>query len=363
MVKSPSRNGSVQLSSGNWFGVNILEVFPSVGKLSQLGDWLYAQRRGCASGTKALQAEGKQRNLKQALFSLGNLALIKDFYSRPVYTGRKARDIPSSAHRLINLWRQLHEGRVLNHSTVLVPYTDVLADHLVTITHGVPIKVIPNCYDYADYVDPPVHSSVAPNGKFIIGSVGRLWDYDLLKVVAEQYDCQSLLEIVPVVPHEEAVLEMRRSTCLLSPQVSWELPQRTPEYIATYKPILAFPDRPTAVSQEILRQYGGAVITSSKDEIKATLLDWYWEFKATGKISTRVNYQLVESFSAKRRAMELNEILEEAVAGCPRIVDRVPQSVDQTSMSVTLEKPSRPYSLGGSTPSVVPRGGSSDESG
>jgi len=434
LVASPSRTGSVHLFSGNWFGINILEVLPSAGKLSQLSSWLYAQRKRCSSGAKALQAEGKPRSFKIGLFGLGNLALfpftairgpqgalsncsqdfwdtllalheqerfsavlsvygtfashilarrfkdrtgvpwlalIKDFYSRPVYTGRKARDIPSSAHWLINLRRQLHERRVLNHSTLLVPYTDVLADHLATITDGVPIKVIPNCYDDADYVDPPAPFAVAPNDKFIIGSVGRLWDYDLhlffqalkeikeegncpnmrarfvgadvklLKAVAENYDCQSLLEIVPVVPHEEAVLEMRRSTCLLSPQVPWELPRRTPEYIATRKPILAFPDCPTAVSQDVLKQYGGAVIASSKEEIKAILLDWYQEFQRTGTVSVQVNEELIESFSARHRALQLSEILEEAIAGCPQVVDRVPHAVNRTLASVTLEKTSR----------------------
>ncbi len=119
--------------------------------------------------------------------------------------------------------------------------------------------------------------------------------------------------MVPNVPHQEAVRQMRQATCLLLPQIPFELPRRTPEYLAARRPILAFPRCPSAASEPIIEQYGAAEIASTKEEIKATLLAWYQEFESTKQVSVTINEEFVQSFSARHRAEELNEVLQEAL--------------------------------------------------
>ena len=226
---------------------------------------------------------------------------------------------------------------------MVIPYSDVLADHIRTITSGVPINVISNCYDEEDYLDHIGPSPESNDGSFVISCVGLIGGYDLhmffqalqelkaggecsamkarfvgaeeriLRAYAARYDCNGGLEVVPLVPHKEAVRQMRQATCLLLPQIPFELPRRTPEYLAALRPILAFPRCPSAVSEPIIEQYGAAKIASTKEEIKAILLAWYQEFQSTKRVSAKVNEGFVQSFSARHRAEELNELLEEAL--------------------------------------------------
>ena len=398
------QSSTVQGSVGTWFGVIIVEVSPSRRTRSQVGNWLYRQRRQFFGRGKVLQADRRRRDIKAKLSAASGLALlpltvifgrsgvlagsseeiwnilmelhnqepfsavlsvygdflshdlarrfkahtgvpwvalIKDFCSRPAYAKRQMEEFPLFLQWLRNGLKRWHERKVLNQSTIIVAYTNVLAEYLRTIIRGVPVKVIPNCYDDEDYIDPLDSATDAEEGKFVITCVGSVQEYDLhmffqalreindegycpamkarfvgaeeeiLRSYADLYMCHRVLEILPEVPHKEAVLQMRQATCLLSPQVPYELPRRTPEYMAARRPILAFPRSPTAVSQTILKQYGGAVIASNKEEIKTTLLNWYQEFRDTGKISIDVDEELVQSFSANHRAEELNELLEE----------------------------------------------------
>ena len=63
------------------------------------------------------------------------------------------------------------------------------------------------------------------------------------------------------------------------------------------------------ISEELLRQYGGARICGNKEEIRQTILDWYGRFGAAGALEPNINHELVASFDAPCRAAELADLL------------------------------------------------------
>ena len=136
-------------------------------------------------------------------------------------------------------------------------------------------------------------------------------NYESLEPYLRRYP-EVTVEVTPRIPHEEAIRQMKQATILLFHQFSGFLPRRTPEYMASGRPILAFPKSPNAGSERILEQYGAAVIAGNKEEMKAALSNWNREFQATGKVSAPVNEKFISSFSARARARELNEVLEKA---------------------------------------------------
>ncbi|MCH7553281.1 MAG: hypothetical protein IIC82_04720 [Chloroflexi bacterium] len=68
------------------------------------------------------------------------------------------------------------------------------------------------------------------------------------------------------------------------------------------------------MSENVLEAYGGAVIALDKDEMKATLADWIHRFQTSRPVCGPIDEQVVRSFSSGRRAEELQETLEEAIA-------------------------------------------------
>ena len=129
--------------------------------------------------------------------------------------------------------------------------------------------------------------------------------------------CEELLEAIPLVPHQEAMLELKQATCLLFTQKGDGGRRRLPEFLASRKPILVFPPEfEQTMSDWVLRKYGAAtIIEPHKDIIKAVLTQWYSSFKAAGRLEFPVNEEVVQSFSAKHVAAALGEVLEEVIDG------------------------------------------------
>ena len=108
--------------------------------------------------------------------------------------------------------------------------------------------------------------------------------------------------------------ELERATCLYYVPHDVGSRRRLPEYLASRKPILVVPSCDGTMSQRALQEYGAAVITPDKDSIKATLTEWYRRFRDQGRLEIPVREDVVQSFSASRKAEQLHEILEEVIA-------------------------------------------------
>ena len=82
-----------------------------------------------------------------------------------------------------------------------------------------------------------------------------------------------------------------------------------PEFLASKRPILAFPEDPGAMSDRVIRDYRASEIANSKDDIKRVLLNWYRIFKSEGSLDLPVNEQVIDSFGSMHKASELGAIL------------------------------------------------------
>ena len=100
---------------------------------------------------------------------------------------------------------------------------------------------------------------------------------------------------------------------MLYRQKPGHMPRRTSEFIATRRPILAFPSCQGTWSEDVLKKSGAAVIASSKEEIKNVIVGWVREFEATRRISMPVNEELVQYFSSHHMAEEVDESLTRLV--------------------------------------------------
>lgn len=270
------------------------------------------------------------------------IALHKDYYSWPdtMLNGR--------ADRLVNRWKRHQEVRSLGHAHLVAPVNDNISKYLSDHLDGPAIQTLAHCYDEENFPS-PFPTSDRPT--FVLTSVGKvdrseepaLRDFfaaladlqsegridavgfrvrfvgyggDIVGNLASRAGCEDVVEVVAQMPHAEAMEALHGATCLLFQQAPWASRRRLPEYFAARRPILAFPHYPGVMSERLLREYGAAQIAGDRESIKAAILKWYREFLQTGRIDVSVNEELVQSFSASKRAEELDGMLRKLVASC-----------------------------------------------
>ena len=273
-------------------------------------------------------------------------ALVKDWWGRvPTYP-----NVPSPILRIfVSLKyavRRHMEAKVLRDADILLPHCQPVADYLEALVPGAKLRILPNCYDDEDFNEDLEPKVPAPDGIFTALCLGKptarhrydmFFDairelrtsgsvdkdifrvkfvgagQDLIRSYAEAYSCSDLVESLPEVSHKEAMFHLKQATCLLCPITDNSLGRRTPEYMAARKPILAFPWDDTSASQQYLEAYGGATFARNSHEIAATLVEWYRAFKAGNGIYAPIEEQVVQSFKASNRALELQDVLTDVL--------------------------------------------------
>jgi hypothetical protein len=267
------------------------------------------------------------------------VALVKDFYSAPRWRTRPR----TASEEIRNAVKRAYERRVLGDSSLLVPYTEHMAGYLSALVQGVPVRVLGNCYDPEQFAAPAPTAGEAFDAvcvgempleglrmlfgalqafrrqrhvsaeRFHVTFVGA--KAEIVGACARAHNCEELVRCIPPVPHREAVAYMRKATCLLL--YMWEgiLPRRFPEYLASRRPILAFPDEQMAPTRETLQRHGAAVIANDTDALWRTLDAWHREFTATGQLAAAVDEDVVRGFDAGHRAAELEGMLRELAVG------------------------------------------------
>jgi glycosyltransferase involved in cell wall biosynthesis len=265
------------------------------------------------------------------------VALVKDYWRFVPFATSVVSPIS-----LKNAFRKQVEAKVLRDADILLPHCQPVANYLSAIVPRAQMRMLPNCYDEEDFIETPKFKVQSRNGVFTalcLGAQAPTQRFDiffnalrdlrasgsvdagsfhvkfvggqpnLMHSYAETYSCSDLVEAIPQVSHEEAMLLLKQATCLLFPNAPDVLGRRTPEYIAARKPILVFPEYGTSASQKILEKSGAAFVARDSREIAITLIEWYRAFKAGNNICAPINEQFVRSFSARNRALELEEIL------------------------------------------------------
>lgn len=279
-------------------------------------------------------------------FHLPWVALVKDYWSN---TPEVLSVVPPILKIFISLkfaFRRHVEAKVLRDADILLPHCQPVADYLETLVPGARMKIMSNCYDEEDFNEDLQPKVPSPDGIFTALCLGNptknqrhdmLFDAirdlcssgavrrdsfrvryigrvpDLIRSYAEAYSCSDLVESLPEVSHKEAVLYLKQATCLLFPVVAGTLGRRTPEYMAARKPILVFPSGDRSPSQLILEKYGAATFARNKREIAVILGEWYRAFKAGRSMGDPVQEELVQSFKASNRALELQDVLTQVL--------------------------------------------------
>jgi hypothetical protein len=270
------------------------------------------------------------------------LPLIKDYYSKPDYL------MPSRIEKALNWGRALYERSVLSKSATLLAVSDNMADYYQGLMPRASVKILRHCFDDEDFEGAipsfperrgiftmlwlgVVHPDDEENVKVYLKALGELLrrgaidsrtfkarfvghGSGLVAEYASKYGCSEVLELVPQVPHPEAMAELRQATCMFYSQDYVATRRRLPEYLAARKPILVFPSCPGTMSERILGSYGAAAITSTQAQLEATLVDWYERFKAQGQLALPFDEEVVQAFSARRLAQELGEALETSIS-------------------------------------------------
>jgi glycosyltransferase involved in cell wall biosynthesis len=273
------------------------------------------------------------------------VVLTKDYYSKQQF------QVSSHLDRMTNWVKARYERSVVGKSDALLPVFDEMAEYLRQLMPQANVRLLTHCYDDEDFIQ---RESIPtkPGQAFRILWLGAVQHFDkedievflaalieLLKqgnisrqsfrarfvgpsthVVSSWSkklggdQLEGLLEVVPLVPHQEAMEELKQATCLLyTPQVESGGRRRLPEFLASKKPILVFPPEfERTMSDRVLRKYGAAkIVDRDKEQIKAVLSAWYREFNATGRLELPVNEDIVQSFSASHVAAELDAVLQE----------------------------------------------------
>jgi glycosyltransferase involved in cell wall biosynthesis len=270
--------------------------------------------------------------------------LTKDYYSKAQFL------LSSPLDKMTNWVKARYERSVVGKSDALLPVYDEMAEYLKGLIPEAHIKLLTHCYDDDDFIPgEPVPSESERIFRILwLGAVQHFDRKDIEEFFAALVDLLEegvidrhsfrarfvgpggdvvlswaralggeqlveLLEIVPLVPHQEAMAELKQATCLLYTQVQIGGRRRLPEFLASKKPILVFPSESgRTMSDRVLRKYGAAkVIDRDKEQIKDVLSAWLQEFNTAGRLELPVNEEVVQSFSASHVAAELDAVLQE----------------------------------------------------
>jgi len=235
------------------------------------------------------------------------------------------------------------EKRLVRTAAAITAVNDGQAE-ILRQRHGRDVTVIPNGFDPDDYAAGPVPG----DGKFVILHAGTLYAhrdprplFEALAMLLRRGDVGAgdvsvrfyggniapaveaaraclppgIMEGHAPVPHAEMIrLEQSASVLLLlacggSKGVT---PGKLLEYVGARRPILAVPNDHASVDAQ-LRETGAGVSCSTPDEIAAQLLEWYREWKQTGTVACRADEGAIATYSRKRQATQLADVLNAIV--------------------------------------------------
>ena len=86
------------------------------------------------------------------------------------------------------------------------------------------------------------------------------------------------------------------------------------EYLATRRPILAFPRNPGSVVDQLLEQTKAGILCDSPEEIAALLKEWYDTFYSVGKLSYNGIDEEIQKYSRRNQARQFADIFEKATS-------------------------------------------------
>ena len=241
---------------------------------------------------------------------------------------------------------EFFEKRCLRRADVLTTVSKPIAEELFRV-HRKPVYIIPNGFDEEDY-DFNVEmdnaftitytgtinkirlasleilfeaiSMMLRNGYFndndikiqILGAPIRS---DIIKL-AEMYEIQEYVKIIPWVPYETSIKYQKASQILLSLEGLREregvYTGKIFEYLGARRPILAIAQKGGVIDQ-LLKQTRAGILCCDAHETVEILLKWYCEWKKYGSIRYEGINDELQRFTRRETARRLSEVLNSLI--------------------------------------------------
>jgi len=245
--------------------------------------------------------------------------------------------------RRVMAWRERQFCRSAAHITTTAPNFQILRRR-----HGVPVTFIPNAYDPDELCESPKEPARDKFRLVYTGSVqGRQDPWPFIQAVHELIEAHRIpadrilmefhgflgrrarrscrpgirppavdIRIGAWLPRQDTLRLQREATVLLLLGVPGApcavLPGKLFEYMAAGRPVLAFPTDGAGITP-ILQATGIGRSCDTVEELKATLLQWYREWEATGDIHRDRNPEAIQQYSRKEQAGQLAAVLDRVV--------------------------------------------------
>lgn len=121
---------------------------------------------------------------------------------------------------------------------------------------------------------------------------------------------RNVLEILPRVPHAEALALQCSASVLLLIQTGFPLqvPRKVYEYLSLGRPILAIAEADGATARMVRELHGGCVVDNKIEAIKEAILNLYQNWKAGRK--TSFNEEMLRRYSNQCLATRLREAMQ-----------------------------------------------------
>jgi hypothetical protein len=237
------------------------------------------------------------------------------------------------------------EINTLLKSNIITTVSKDLASKLEIIHKGIPIFSIPNGFD----LDEVNYNTSILTTKFTITYTGNLYrgkrdpsklfealnelileksinprnievrfycphKFNWMKDEIEKYNLQGIVQDYEFLPRNIALLKQRESQLLIL--LLWDHPSEVGvytgkvfEYLASKRPILAIGNLKGVVN-ELLKETNAGIFTSSIDEIKNSIMDFYRDYELNGEVTYKGDMSEIKKYSQKEMAKKFAEILD-----------------------------------------------------
>ncbi len=263
------------------------------------------------------------------------------------------RDLPDQIEDTPTARRTVRtERRVCASTSAMVCVNQWHADRLAS-RHEVPVYVIPNGYDPADFPSAGPHRS----NKFTIAYFGTLYRerYDLRPLLVaidrlvqrgdmdvsdvevalytpskgsplagpppyvRDFGCAPAVSWSDWVPYHEMIRRQQKATVLLLLSASGAPGITTGKifgYLASGRPVLNVP-ADNGVVDDLLAESRGGRSASTPEEIAEILKTWYDEWKQTGTVACHGREEVIQNYSREVLTGRLAGVLEDVVTAGP----------------------------------------------
>lgn len=131
------------------------------------------------------------------------------------------------------------------------------------------------------------------------------------------YNLKSVVKIFGTIPREEILKKQRKSQILLlftwnNPKEKGVIPGKVFEYLAAKRPILSI-GNPSGLVKDLIDSTNAGITSSSNEEIKKSILNFYNEFKIHGEVKYNGNPDEIAKYSHVGMSKKFSEVFDNII--------------------------------------------------